>query len=115
MRISNLRQGLNEMAKYFNPEAAEGLAAVIQFEFTGPEPGCWHFIIDDGSCRLQEGPAQSPASVNVKISSETWLKIMSGELNGPEAFLNGQASATGDFTLLLRLGKLFSQPIRTQL
>jgi len=102
------------MVKYFNPEEGEGLSAVIQFEFTGAEPGHWHFIIADGKCALGEGRAPAPATLDIKILSDTWLRIMSGELNGPEAFLTGQATATGDFALLLRLGKLFSQPVRTQ-
>lgn len=115
MRIPNLRQGLSEMVKYFNPAEGRNLAAIIQFEFTGQEPGCWHFIINEGKCSLQEGQSTSPATLKINIRSEIWFKIMSGELNGPETFLAGQATATGDFTLLLKLGKLFSQPVKTQL
>lgn len=115
MRTTKLRVGLSEMARYFNSAEGMGLTAVIQFEFSGPEPGFWHFIINDGNCDLKEGPSQSDPRLNIKISSETWLKIVSGELNGPEVFLNGQATASGDITLLLRLGKLFAQPVRTQL
>jgi len=38
----NLRQMLEGMPLIFNPAAAEGLDATIQFDVTGDEPGTYH-------------------------------------------------------------------------
>ena len=115
MRIRSLRQGILLMPRFFDRNEGEGLTAVIQFKFNGAEPGLWHLIIRKGECILKEGEARLPVTLTVSAPSEVWLKIMRGEINGPEAFLSGEAAASGDMALLLRLGKLFSQPVGMQL
>jgi putative sterol carrier protein len=109
MKPETFREGILGMAKTFDPEEGKNLTAIIEFNVSGQEPGVWHFIFNAGQCRLNEDQARSPADLTISVPSEVWLSIMRRELNGAEAFLTGQAIATGDMTLLLKLGALFSQ------
>jgi putative sterol carrier protein len=44
----------------------------------------------------------------VKTPADIWLAISKGELDGQQAFMNGQYKAEGDFRLLSKLRLLFS-------
>jgi putative sterol carrier protein len=109
MKPDTFREGILGMAKAFDPVEGKDLTAVIQFNVSGQEPGCWHFVIDKAQCGLKESESQLPVDLAISVPSEVWLRIMRKELNGAEAFLTGQATVTGDMMLLLRLGALFSQ------
>jgi putative sterol carrier protein len=109
MKPENFREGILAMSKAFDPEEGKDLTAIIQFNVSGQEPGFWQFILNTGNCTLKEDQARLPVDLVISVPSEVWLKIMRRELNGAEAFLSGQATATGDIALLLKLGALFSQ------
>jgi putative sterol carrier protein len=51
--------------------------------------------------------ADSPA-VTFKTSLEDWVKIASGELPGPMAFMQGKLKLEGDMTFAMSLGNLLS-------
>lgn len=109
MKPDTFREGILGMAKAFAPEEAKDLTAIVQFNVSGQEPGSWHFVIDKAQCSLKDSESELPVDLTISVPSEVWLKIMRKELNGAEAFLTGQATATGDMALLLKLGALFSQ------
>ncbi|MFE8069778.1 SCP2 sterol-binding domain-containing protein [Marinobacteraceae bacterium S3BR75-40.1] len=89
----------------FNPEAAEGLDLVFQFNIEDGDD--YHLIINDGSCDLVEGEHDDP-SVTLIMNSETLQGIVSGETDGMQAFMAGQLRAEGDMMLATKLGELFN-------
>ncbi len=97
------------MPRAFDPAAAAGLAATIQFEISGGEIFTAHLAIADGRCQFREGPAAGKANLLVRSPAAVWLGIAKGELNGQAAFLAGQYQAEGDLSLLMRLGRLFGR------
>jgi putative sterol carrier protein/NAD(P)H-dependent FMN reductase len=100
---------LQMMPLGFNPEAAEGLKAVYQFEIGGDEDFVAHLVIENGSCEYHDGPSASPSGVTVKSPAHVWLAISRGEMDGQQAFMNGEYTVEGDLTLLMRLKSLFSR------
>jgi multimeric flavodoxin WrbA len=90
----------------YNPEAAGETEAVIQFCFSGKEGGECYLQIADGTIEALEGSAASP-DLTVNAPFETWLDVMSGKLDGQEAFTSGACGAQGDFALLMKLGQMF--------
>lgn len=90
----------------FNKGAADGLAAIYQFEVNGAENFTAHLKIKDGTCTYQAGPAGNP-SIVIKTPADVWMAIYRGEMNGQTAFMTGKYRAEGDVTLLLRLQSLF--------
>jgi putative sterol carrier protein len=90
----------------FNPAAAVGVAAIIQFELTGDGGGTWHAVIADGACEVAAGAHPEPTLV-VLASAENWLKVVSGSLDPQMAFLTGRLKVRGDMGLAMRLRALF--------
>ncbi|NWG22559.1 MAG: SCP2 sterol-binding domain-containing protein [Chloroflexi bacterium] len=100
------RDAIRGMPLAFNPHAARGLRATIQFCFSGAEPGNYYLHIAGGECTFYEGRAHRP-DVSIHASSEVWLAICRGEIDGGLAFLRGRYRAEGNLWLLMRLRSLF--------
>jgi transposase len=103
-----LRQTLEGMPLTFNPQAADGLEAIIQFEVSGAEPGVYHLRIANGECSFHDGAVQTP-SITIITPSEVWMKISRGELTGYDALMSELYTATGEITLLMKMDSLFGK------
>jgi len=106
MAFTDVKEVFNKMPEVFNPNAAQGVNAVFQFEITGEGGGSWNVAIKDGACEVNEGTHDSP-SVTLTMSGETWLGMVNKEVNGMQAFMSGQLKATGDIMLAQRIEQLF--------
>ncbi|MBW2169714.1 MAG: SCP2 sterol-binding domain-containing protein [Deltaproteobacteria bacterium] len=106
MALTDVKEIFTKMPEVFNPSAAQGLDAVFQFEITGDDGGNWSVIIKDGACQIQEATHESP-TVTLTMSGETWLGMVNKEINGMQAFMNGQLKASGDIMLAQRIEQLF--------
>jgi putative sterol carrier protein/NAD(P)H-dependent FMN reductase len=94
------------MTTTFDPAAAAGLDARIEFRIGGADPGTYHLAIGSGACRFADGPAPSPA-LTIEAPSDVWAAIATGKRDGRQALLDGSYRASGDIALLLRMGTLF--------
>jgi len=103
------REVILGMPQTFNPSVAGDLGADIQFHVTGNEPGDYVLRIRNGKCTAHEGKVSKP-TLTIYTPSEVWLRIARGELNGQTAYLKNMYRVEGDFSLLLKLGNLFSGP-----
>jgi multimeric flavodoxin WrbA/putative sterol carrier protein len=106
-RASSCRELLQVMPSGFNPQVADGLEAVYQFEVSGDEKFSAHIEISGGTCTYRDGAAEKP-TVTVKTPADVWLAISRGELDGQQAFMSGKYQVEGDLTLLMKLHRLFS-------
>ena len=106
MTLTSVKEIFIRMPEVFNPSAAQGLDAVIQYDISGDGGGNWTIIIKDGACQVQEGTHEAP-SVTLSMSDETWLQIVNKETNGMEAFMSGQLKVSGDIMLAQRIEQLF--------
>ncbi len=101
-----VKEILEGMTLTFNPEAAGELTADIQFCLTGEEPGDYFLHIENGECKFSVGTAEKP-NLTIYTASEIWKAISTGELDGQAAFMSGKYKVKGDFSLLMKLDKLF--------
>ncbi len=92
----------------FNPDAAEDIEVVLQFEFKGAVEEVCHLSICDGAITALPGPADRPDLI-VRSPFDTWVAIQSGEADGAQLFMEGAYTAQGDVALLPRLGELFGR------
>ena len=97
---------LKRMCALFNPEAADRLEAVIQYDFTDLGETC-QVRISKGKCVLESGSPAKP-STRIIVPFSIWQAISKGELDGQEALIKGAYRVEGGFDLMMRLGSLFS-------
>ena len=97
------------MPRVFNPEAAAGLEAEIQFDISGEGGGKWVLSIAGGKCGVRKGEADSPI-LTIAAPGEIWLKMARGEINRPKALMDGLIKVNGDMQLLIRMAELFKRP-----
>ena len=103
---NSIKEVMTGMPQAFQADKAGGANAVIQFNFTGAEPGNWTVKVGDGKCDVTEGTADT-ATVTINSPSDVWLKISRRELDGATAFMSGQFTFTGDMGVLMQMGSWF--------
>jgi putative sterol carrier protein len=94
------------MTLIFNPGAAAGLKANIQFNISGSEPGVYTLQIAHNECIFHMGSLPEP-TLTIHTPSEIWLGILHGQISGQEALIKGQYSVQGDSSVLLKWSTLF--------
>ena len=96
-----------KMPGAFIPDKASGVNAVVQFEFTGAEPGDWNAVIKEGKCIVAEGVTQSKPTMTLTTDSADFIKIFTGELDGMQAFMQGKIKLAGDLNMAMKLMRMF--------
>ena len=94
------------LAEKLDPEAAEGLDAVYQFDLNGAEGGQYQLQIRDGACEVSEGTHPDP-HVTLAMSGEDCLRVLNGQLSGTSIAMSGRLRISGDMGLALQLASLF--------
>ncbi len=100
---------LSKMPGAFVPEKAPGLNVVIQFHFTGAEPGDWNAVIKDGAVKVEQGQHPAP-TISVTADSADYIKIFTRELDPMQAFMQGKLKLQGDLTLAMKMTQFFNVP-----
>ena len=104
--MSNSKVVFDSMVERFDADEADGMEAVFQFELDDADD--YHIAINDGACELAEGE-HDDATVTLSMDLETLKDIMSGELDGMAAFMQGKIRADGDIMLATKLNQIFPQ------
>ena len=95
-----------KMPAAFIPEKAVGMDAVLQFKFTGEQAGDWFVTIKDGTCTAEPGLSASPRLTLSAIGTDA-IKVLTGEMDGMQAFMQGKLRLTGDMSLAMKLLGMF--------
>ena len=92
------------------PEAAGATNALVQFELSGKAGGTWWVKIHDG--RAESGKGQLPDAANLTFLADAgdWVRIMTGELDGMSAVMQGKLKINGDRGLAMMFQTLFKTP-----
>lgn len=97
---------LAKMPQAFQPEKAPGLDAVIQFKFSGADAGEWYATFKDDKCTVEKGTHASP-KMTVSADSADLVKILTGEMDGVQAFMQGKIKIAGDLNLAMKMVNMF--------
>lgn len=100
---------ISKMPGAFIPEKAQGLNAVIQFNFSGAEPGNWNAEIKDGTLKVEKGVHPNP-TISVTADSADYLKIFTREIDPMKAFMQGKLKVQGDLSLAMKMSQFFKAP-----
>jgi putative sterol carrier protein len=98
------------MEQRFVPAKASDVDADILFEIT--DEGDTHsyvVAIHDGSCKAERGTVDNP---KVKLTSGLvpFVKLVTGEAQGPQLFMAGKLKVSGDLMFSTRIMSFFDQP-----
>lgn len=103
---NTVRAFFSTLAGKLDPEAAEGLDVVYQFNLNGAEGGQYQLQIRDGACQVSEGVHPDP-QVTLAMSGEDCLKVLNGQISGTMVAMTGRLRISGDMGLALQLASLF--------
>ena len=84
------------MGEAFLPEKAGAQSATIQYDVTaGSKTHTYQLKCADGKCEIVNG-AGGPARVTLTLALPDFLRLVSGKLNGMQAFMAGKLKLGGD-------------------
>jgi putative sterol carrier protein len=97
------------MEQHFLPDKAAGKNAVIQYDITSPDgTESWQVVIADGACKTSKG-AEKEANVTLQLALPDFLRLISGKLNGVQAFMSGKLKIKGDMMMAQTMQTWFAQ------
>ena len=100
------------MGDYLKPEAAQNVDAVVHWKITErPDGGFDHYelVIKDGKATVTDNPQQE-ARVTFSVGAVDFLKLVTGNANGPIMFTTGKLKITGDLPFAAQIAGLFKVP-----
>ncbi len=102
--MSSVADVIASMEARFNADAASGMEEVFQFVIEDDES--YYLVVSDDSFNIVKGTHDDP-SVTLIMDSETMVGVMSGEMDGMQAFMMGKLRAEGNMMLATKLNALF--------
>jgi putative sterol carrier protein len=114
-RKATLDDIFRRMAEHVEPSKAKGNDAVIHWKILDrPDGGYDHYevVVEDGACTVTDSPSREPR-VTFKIGPVEFLRLVSGNANGPMLFMSGKLKIEGDLMFASTLTSLFRIPKET--
>ena len=92
-----------------DPEWTRGHRFVVAFEVLGDGGGRWLVEVDDGTVRVHSGAAGEDglprAETMIRLSIETWMALLRGDITPTKAMQNGLTRATGPLHPVTLIGR----------
>ncbi|MGC3874340.1 SCP2 sterol-binding domain-containing protein [Halomonas sp. GXIMD04776] len=104
--MTNHSATLERLKTRFDPQAAQGMDDVFQFNVSDAED--YYLHVQDGTLGIHSGEHDDP-SVTLATDSTTLKGLLNGEIDGMHAFMSGKLKATGNLMLATKLSTLFPQ------
>jgi len=100
----------DSMKDAFDPSKAAGITAIIQYDIDTPNGlMCYRLKIDNGTCSIEKGAANDPR-VTLALNLPNFVRLMTGELDGMQAFMSGKLKVSGDIMFSQNIASWFKQP-----
>jgi putative sterol carrier protein len=114
-RKATLDEIFRRMAEHVEPSKAQGNDAVIHWKILDrPDGGYDHYevVVEGGACTVTDSPSREPR-VTFKIGPVEFLRLVSGNANGPMLFMTGKLKIEGDLMFASTMTSLFRIPKET--
>ncbi len=105
-RFASVDAYFETLAHRFDADAAGELDAVFQWRITGERPREHYAEVKSGRIATAEGTHATP-TITIEMSSDDYLSMINGELNGALAFSTGRGRLRGPVRLAMRMQRLF--------
>ena len=97
------------MQQRFRADQARGVTAKVQFVIEDEGPHEYFVDFNDGSCRTGAGTIDEPR-VTLRLGLVPFLRLISGQAQGPQLFMTGQLKIAGDLMFAPRIMNFFDVP-----
>ncbi len=105
----SLDQIFGAMVGAFQPDKAAGQEAVIQYDVTTDDKTySYSMAVADGKCELKDEAGDNPR-VTLELSFPNFLRLITGNLDGMQAFMSGQLKIAGDMMFAQVMQTWFAQ------
>jgi putative sterol carrier protein len=107
-----LDQVFERMEQHMKADATQAVDAVVLWKITGrPDGGedVYEVIIKGGSATINKESTQSPR-VTFTLDGVDFLKLVTGNVQGPELFMTGKLKLEGDMMFAATMPALFTIP-----
>lgn len=101
-----IQEVMKNHEKAFISEKAEGVDAVLQFNFTGDQASDWSVTIKDKKCLVEEGTAEAPA-MTLTCDAQDYIDVVTGKQDAMKAFMQGKLKLAGDLNFAMKLTSYF--------
>jgi len=105
-RVNSVQEIFADMDEGFNPDKAEGVDAIFQFDLTGDNGGKYWVKVQNKQVESHEGEHPSP-TLTITSTADDYIALVNGELNPMMAFMQGKVKVKGDMGLALKLQAMF--------
>ena len=79
---------------------------VLAWEFTDPDIGDWHLVVENGSTRAERG-RPTKADLRLKVAYQDWVNVIGDRVDPRRLMLSGRLRPRGNPLGLLKLQKVF--------
>ncbi len=98
------------MGERFAPQKAQGVEADIRWTVTDEgEEHDYVTSIRGGRCEVRRGTIEDP-KVGLKTDIVSFLRLLTGQAQGPQLFMAGKLKVSGDLMFSQRITSFFEMP-----
>jgi putative sterol carrier protein len=105
-KVSSVKEIFDNLDEGFQPDKAEGVDAIFQFDLTGDNGGQYWVKVVDREAEVREGVHASP-TMTLTATADDYIAMVNGELAPMTAFMQGKIKVKGDMGLALKLQAMF--------
>src|SRR5436190_20749948 len=110
MRAQILAEVFKRMEEHVNPQAAQD--GVIHWRITGRPDGGedhWEVVVKDATCSTSPELSRD-ARVTLSLDGVDFLKLVTGNAQGPALFMSGRLKIEGDLMFSAQIQSMFRIP-----
>jgi putative sterol carrier protein len=110
LREQIIAEIFQRMEEHYRP--GSGADAVIHWAITGRPDGehdHWEVVIAEQKCTVSPSPQADPR-VTLRLDGVDFLKLVTGNANGPTLFMSGKLKIEGDLMFSTQIQSMFTIP-----
>lgn len=103
----------NRMAEHVEPDRIRDIDAVIHFRITDAPGGgddLYEAVFAGGTCTVNHEPTTDDPRVEIAAPPVSFIKLVTGQENGPALFMSGKLKVKGDLMLASQMTGFFRIP-----